>query len=162
MKLSERLQGLKEEIGNEITLSPELENSMDRCIEASRHLEGKCEWIKNWEDEIELKEMISPRSKESYGLNVEYLSLEQMIERYPDLNEHQIKLLKSYSEALPKVSDCSKIPIIFGTGGSSNLDVFYDADNKELELYDKLLSGKKENNIIDDGISERLFDNRQA
>lgn len=43
MKLSERLQGLKEEISNEITLSPELENSMDRCIEAARHLEGKME-----------------------------------------------------------------------------------------------------------------------
>lgn len=43
MKLSERLQGLKEEISNEITLSPELENSMDRCIESARHLEGKVE-----------------------------------------------------------------------------------------------------------------------
>lgn len=43
MKLSERLQGLKEEISNEITLSPELENSMDRCIEGVRHLEGKVE-----------------------------------------------------------------------------------------------------------------------
>ena len=49
MKLSERLQGLKEEISNEITLSPELENSMDRCIEGVRHLEGKVEVRENIE-----------------------------------------------------------------------------------------------------------------
>ena len=134
MKLSERLQGLKEEISNEITLSPELENSMDRCIEAARHLEGKTEWMKNWEDEIELSEMISPRSKESYGLNVEHLSVEQIKERYPDLNEHQIQLLKAYSEALPKISDCTKSTnILFGTG-KTNMDDWYKAEQlKEQE-----------------------------
>lgn len=126
MKLSERLQGLKEEISNEITLSPDLEDAMDRCVEAARHLENKVERVDF--------EVIPPRPKESYGLNVQHLSIDEIKERYPDLSEHQIHLLKSYSEALPKLSDCAKnTNVIFGTG-KTNMDDWYKAEqSKEQE-----------------------------
>ena len=52
MKLSERLQGLKEEVSKEITLSPDLEDAMDRCVEAARHLESKVEEFSKRENNI--------------------------------------------------------------------------------------------------------------